>query len=753
MLSILILLSLVASTAVASDVDDTKNTEAAFADAVSYTCEVDDSTGKIVVEGTVNHDVMIKYADYTIRLYAIAPGQKADEVINNDSLAPLAQTSMTIKFTFSITAKTTLERYSKYAIIFCSESGREYVAGTPMYPSVSSDFDFLYGDKHGYKGVLCESASLSSGVGAGMVVVDVDLGSMLGDIADAVLYPIKDTYIPFCKSYVDELDRKIVSASVGGAKIYLRFLLGADDERLCFAVTDDGSMGGIPNVYDEYTLDYIASLSKFLMDRYNDGNVRLEGVIIGNKVDDTLVSNYIGDMTAGQYADAYVLYLTVVASAMRAVDTSFDVVIPISDRDEYSPKRTEGTSTSDFLNYVISQLEHSTSGRFECSVMLQSTTTPFGITNLGIASGIDMSAEYGEGTVHPDNVSHFINYIQKLSNTYVSAPSNVIFMWEPSSYLSGSALNAAYAYIFYRLYGETAISSFVIKADDTDQLDELSNVMRYIDTSRGNMVTEPLLKYFGKNSWQDVVGRAVIVTQIQTLLEAGELSGATPENYRSSFSYYDFSDYNVFHNTHIGENCNSIYSTHDSHGARALNMSIGALDIGQTAECTYDLDYTENFTYTPVISLSLRLDNGAADSGALYELILTLGKGNSRIICTALIEAGKDETVFFDVSGFSKKSSADYVKIGVRALTQKAEACNLWLYGLDGYSNEYSDEELAELIEQQRYDQKNTDGDNAGGGYRILIMVVSILFALLAVGAGLLMVFRREDGEKRHRKE
>ena len=166
------LLILILFAAVAPSVSAAGRADQLFGDAVSYTCVLDESTGKIVVEGTVNHDVMIKYSGYKIRLYAVAPGEQVQDVVNDLQRAPLAETSMTIRFTFSIAVRTSLERYSKYAIIFCSESGAEYVAGTPMYPAVSSDFEYLRGDRSGYKGVLCESAALSAEMGAGTVYKD-----------------------------------------------------------------------------------------------------------------------------------------------------------------------------------------------------------------------------------------------------------------------------------------------------------------------------------------------------------------------------------------------------------------------------------------------------------------------------------------------------------------------------------------------------------------------------------------------------
>lgn len=719
-----------------------------FAGAISYTCTLDESTGKIIVDGTVHHDVMMKYPSYKIRLYAIAPGEQLEDVINDSQRAPLAETKMTIKFTFSISVKSSLERYSKYAVIFCSEDGKQYVAGTPKYPAVSSDFEYLSGDRSAYKGVLCDSSALSFDVGAGLVVIDIDISRTRGDITDAILYPSNGEYITFSRAYVESLDKQINSASVNGAKIYLRFLLDSSDEKLCVALTDDSQKRGFPNIYDEYTLGYISSLSKFLMDRYADGIGKISGVIVGDRVDDIEHTNYVGDMSAERYAEAYVLYLSVIAGAMRMTDSTLDIVIPVSDRDEYTENKVDGTTTSDFLNYVISELEYGTSGRFKCSVMIQSDVVPFGITNENISGGVDLKAQFALGEIHADNVKRFADHIRGLAGTYVSAPSNVIFMWEPPVELSGSALNAAYAYIYYKLYSEADISSFVLNVRHIDQLMQLSEVMSYINTQHGSTVTSSLLKYFKKSSWEDIVDTKLVDVSGEMRFEISTLTGAAPQNYKSSFTYYTFADYDVFNNTHLGVNGKSIYSTPDSSGKRSLQLRTERLDAGYSADCTYVLDYAESFKNTPVIALTVGLDENAENASALYELRLTIGKSNARVVCRAVIENGNTQTLFFDISDFAANYSADYIRISVRALTQNTGESTLRIYDLCGYSEVYSNDELAERIEQQRAAVRNVTLESENVAYKTLITVVCIIVALVAVSGGLFMAFRKDDNKR-----
>ena len=109
--------------------------------------------------------------------------------------------------------------------------------------------------------------------------------------------------------------------------------------------------------------------------------------------------------------------------------------------------------------------------------------------------------------------------------------------------------------------------------------------------------------------------------------------------------------------------------------------------------------------------------------------------------------------LFFDVTDFAADNSADHIRISVRPLTQSTEKCTVRVYELCGYSNDYSNEELASLIEQHRAALRNTKADDDSGAYKTIISIICIVFALVAVGAGLFMAFRKEDNERREERE
>ena len=141
-------------------------------------------------------------------------------------------------------------------------------------------------------------------------------------------------------------------------------------------------------------------------------------------------------------------------------------------------------------------------------------------------------------------------------------------------------------------------------------------------------------------------------------------------------------------------------------------------------------------------------DESAENASALYELRLTIGKSNARVVCRAVIENGNTQTLFFDISDFAANYSADYIRISVRALTQNTGESTLRIYDLCGYSEVYSNDELAERIEQQRAAVRNVTLESENVAYKTLITVVCIIVALVAVSGGLFMAFRKDDNKR-----
>ncbi|MBE6576590.1 MAG: hypothetical protein E7653_00445 [Ruminococcaceae bacterium] len=721
-----------------------------FKNAAVFSCVYSEADKQIFIDGTVNHDVMLNHRDFTIKVYSFSADGTYEQFAQSANKVALASANMTIKFTFHFDAITTKQKYAKYALVFCSPDGEEYLVGDPLIPTVASEFEYTLGDRSAYKGILIDDPTEIDMSGAGRVIIDVDLDKAFADNSDSIIYPINDTSVYFGRTFVTDIDKKVIEAYASGASIYLRFLTRASNAKMSVAYNANDNRYTLPDLYNGQVLDMIYAASSFFAERYDGSHGLINGVVLGSKIDDVVDTNYISSISLDEYAQRYSFYLTVVANAMRTVNSKLDVVIPISDVNDYSEavSQTREWGADELLERIVANLDSSVSGSFACTVMLQSAYVPFGISNLNIKNGIDMS-KIDDSVINAHNIEGFTTYLSELSKRYSCVPTNVIYMWEQPSDLRGNALCCAYAYNFYKLYSSPVVSSFVISVDASsiDAYEGVAELVKHIDAKDNTEYSQRFAEYFGKKSWEQVLGGSVNVKSLYRLIEK-EMSTTRKDGFIGEFDYIDFSNSSVINYMHKGSNTEYIRYEYDGIEKRTMKVASSTLKVGDSFGCVGIYEYSEGYAYTPTMSLRLRVD-GDVDN-ALYEVLLIFGSGKNRIVSKGVVADNEITTLYFDADDYSAEYMADNVRISVRCLTDGSEECVLWLYELSGYSDKYDSEQLSSLIEEQRRKIRNPDDtDDDNWNRKMLITVVGVALAIIAVGAGLLMVFKNTDSKKK----
>ncbi len=718
-----------------------------YLNAVTFSCVYDVEAGKVVIDGNIQHDFMISHNDYTMKIYAVPPGQSVESIISSSEVEPHVEADITMKFTFSIKVGSIHERYSKYAIVLCSPDGSKHLAGQPLLPSISSSFEYDAADRTHYKGILTDNPVDIGYSGGGTVVVDIDIGKTVGDAADSILYPMGDSYIHIRKSYITHIDKQIMSASLSGSRVYVRLLLSAGYEDFAASYSTEENTYSIPNLYSEEVLEYVSTLSGFLAERYNGDKGEICGVILGTMLDNTLV-NMTGSWSAEEYAERYTLYLVVVGNALRAVRTDFDIVIPLSDRNDYSSNQYADYDirASVLLEKIIYMLDENVSGDFNCSVMIESDYSPLSFSSYG--EGNSLQHKDNQAYIACDNIGIFINYLQSLSNAYMSVPTNVIYMWSPECTLQSNALLCTYIYNYARLAENSTVSSFVANLNKT-QFDTLRRVIRNIDTENADSVNLPIAEYFGFDSWNDILSTEVNLPTTRTLFECGFFK-VKPDNIKSEFQYMDFTLSETYSLMSVGHNCTYIRSEYNSQGERMLSVISSVVSLGDSVQAVGAFEYPESYEYTEYMSICAQIKDEKASDAALYEITLTLGMGADEISASGVVQNNELCTLFFDIGSISNVPMADYIKISARPLTENSEGFSLCVEDLRGYSTIYEAQELESLIQAKQLQIRNQNIDDDGGfNYTLLMTIIGIVFALSAVAVGLLIVFKRdEDADK-----
>ena len=241
---------------------------------VDFSCRLDVEAHKIALNGSIRHDVFVTHSDYTVAVYAIAPGLDAEEIIRNPKTSPIAGAAIAIKFEFILDITSVTEQYSRYCVVLCSPDGKQMISSEPKYAEVSSDFSYDSGDRTAYKGVATSQVSSAANAGAGRVIIPVQLERLLGKTSNGYVYQMDTGNLYFDKGYIENLDVSVRTATASGAEVYLQYLR-----------TTNG-IKEIPHVYDPSVLSAVEGLTSFLCERYESLQTgRLTGIIVGENID------------------------------------------------------------------------------------------------------------------------------------------------------------------------------------------------------------------------------------------------------------------------------------------------------------------------------------------------------------------------------------------------------------------------------------------------------------------------------------
>lgn len=709
---------------------------------LSFSCYFDSDNYSINLSGTVKHDVLIKYRNYTIEIYAIPLGENVERIVFDPNISAIAETPIAVRFQFSKKIESIVEKYYSYCVALRSQDGERILATDSRYAEVVSSFEFDKSARSEYKGIESELISSASNTGAGRIVIPVFLNRLISEVSSGYVYQTHAENVYFEKNYIEELDAKLRTASSSGAQTYLRILV-------------DGLGGGIsiryvegaenvhyymPDVYDEKTLTRVEAAISFLIKRYEDLQSGIvNGMIVGSRIDDKSF-NYIETENDTVYTDMYALYTMLVANSSRKIRSDIDIVIPFSDVNIF-----DGNTSDSTIEMLIQKFDHSLSSGLNFSAMIEGSISPLELMDKKL-SVVDNSEK-----LYAKNLKLFDEYLNKLAATYKSAPRGFSFAWRVPNELRANELSATYTYSYFKLAECENLSSFIISFTDREEHGEYSafntvkNIFEYIDTSKGDSVVSNVLEMFDADSWQEILdGKAPESPMIRKNLTVPVLK-FLPSGFKGQFTYFDFSTSVSLNNWYKGLSCGSLRLDHGSNGT-ALRADMTASAFGEYSEFLCLYDYPENFKFTPYLSFRCKIDNDAAKD-ALFEIMISGGQGSERLTASQTVSSGEESLIVMDISEYTN-GLTDSWKISVRSLDGKAEEFSISIYDIVGYSMEYDSKTLASNIEEERLRIRNqSQVSEDGSGVSTLSIIIIIAILVISLGIGIFACIRSSENE------
>ncbi len=725
-----------------SSMDGTFDNEDKVEDILSFSCIYDGEKNKINITGTMKHDAFATHRDSTLAIYLIPPGMSEYDVINDPTSTPITETGISVNFGFTFNVDKLSQRFSKYAVFLRSPNGEMLLGTDAQYAEVKTTFTHS-SSKMYFKGIAGGASSLAAKIDAGTVIVPVYLDSLITDKSNGYIYNGIDGQMFFDKAYVDELDSKINSATISGAMVYFQFLYRGSAEDAA-----QGIQYIMPNLYYDNELAKLYSITDFIVKRYNGENAgMLHGIIIGKDLDCYGAFNYAGSIDFNSYSEMCGFYISAVANAARGINSELDIVLPFSGYgfgSEEVEERIGAYSPKQLIDRLLQYFDESFTSGFSCSFLIESFQTPFGITSENLNGGINLDFEGEAGYLYIGKHQAISEYFHSRAN-YKSVPKSIMMQWTPADDLSGKALEAAYAYSYYCLLNDPYVSSFIIAQTESNHTDEILYMMKHIDTANTFEATKHLLEYFGVSAWQDIVGIAAISNENVKLVYTVQPKNTLPYGYKGSFAYFDFSETLLADRWYRGIGCNSIKLDYAHSEKKALKAAMAGR-LSNVNELIYDYEYHENMAYTPYLKFDFEIEDqvGAKNNeSSLYEVNIICENPSVRFEASSFVKSNQKTELVLDMSEYTSFGNVESIRISIRTLDGEEREFTLWLYGISGYSMDYTSEELEGLILKDR-DMMNTgDNDSEMLPWKRIFLIVFISVIASAVGVGTLIAVRR----------
>lgn len=710
-------------------VADIRSTES-----ISFSCSFDPSAFSINLSGTVTHDVLIQYRDHTLEIYEIPLGKSVESVVFDYGTTAIAETPIAIKFQFSKKIKSAIEKYYSYCVVLKDSDGNRILATDPKYAEVAASFTYDPSQRPAYKGVESELLSSTVNAGAGRVIIPISLNKLISESSSGYIYQANDENVYFEKSYMESLDSKVRTVTAENAEVYFRIF--AEDNGSGISVVKNNEAVFMPNVYDEKTLTRIEAAISFLTDRYEDNQSgRLSGIIIGKKIDE-LIDKTTSKPDYNRYLDMYVLYTIVIANSARQVRSDIDVVIPFSNKNILSD-----TSMS-VIELLISRFDHCLGSGLNCSVMLESDTSPIAVDSNNKASVV-----VDENQINVSKLALFDQYLNGLSKKFVSAPKSFSFCWNVSDDTKANTLMASYAYSYLKSIECQNLSSFIVSfteresGGDYSGFFDIKHIFDHIDTEESERFLDDILEMFSESSWNEVLERKYLKIPLSRTVISAPVLESLPDGWKGSFAYFDFSKSVALNNWFKGENCKDLRLEYGNDAA-FLRADMMPSIYGGYSELLCLYDYYETFKYTPYLAFKLRVDAGISVN-TLFEITISWSEGDQWLCSSKTVTTGKEFFMILDISEYTRNIT-DSLKISVRSLEGATNDFSLLIYDVIGYSMEYDSQSLTDKIEEERLLLRNQSFVTENSEDRsTMTVIITVAILIIALGIGVFVCIRQ----------
>ena len=298
---------------------------------------------------------------------------------------------------------------------------------------------------------------------------------------------------------------------------------------------------------------------------------------------------------------------------------------------------------------------------------------------------------------------------------------------------------------YYSALFDDRIDAYIARAVQNGG--ELVHAVRYIDTVKSYQLTNKVAELLGVNDISELFDNWDKSKISSRRITEREADTREPNGIRGRFPYYKFSGVASIGSLQSGYYAGALRIARDD--GNMLSVQLDSSLYGNSTNAAWmgisdRFDYEEDLKLTPILALTLKLDEIQPASLETIPLKLVLFGENERFESTVDIIPGEWTTVYIDTSGFISAGETEGLQILVG--DGKVNAAVMSVRSLEGLSREYNDESLESVVESARLKKSSPDTVTdyskfmwVGGG------VIVVVATVLAVA---LLSRRREDTDE-----
>lgn len=656
-------------------------------------------TKTVIIEGNIGHTTVSKYGGAQLELHRLNVDSDSDFALRSAS-APIATAPISMQFHFDVKVGSVSEIYSQYVVVVCDAEGEKHLLTTPCIPSDIAIVQQELKGNSSFKGIGSNVVIDVIDANPSLVVCDIRLDKLESKGANGYYALVNDKGYYFDREYVNTLDEQIKAYSDTNCNVYIRI-----------------SLGELAQESQNDLWDKAYAFVRYITNRYNGTD---HGSFDGIIVEGTPADEFSPDSrrSVNEYVRFYSIYINVIDQAARLSSPDVKIFLPISD------SSNAGYRSESLLLSMSSVMDKIYSSVPSLSIALCGNNGAHG-------------DEYG-----PDNIKSFELMLGCVAEKSELINGRYTYLWSVPDSLSGSALTAAYAYNYIRLFFESSAESFVVLFDEGNDLLDLKHIIKYIDTPRFDEVSSAALQMIGADSWSDIAP-----SFDKSKLEKIKLFERDPidlaaVNVKGSYDLWKFAEENGVGGWYAINGANSVSLNVSTQFGRCLVAKMYPHDEieGECSGIIYSYEEPKDATFVDYITYTFGI---SCESTAIesFEVKLIVGSSKEIIETTKIVKSGALGDLTVDIESLEEIS---YIQINVKPISNQTSAYSLFLNKVAEQSKKYSSEELAELERKEDSAGEENDGNGLFSDSPITVTVIILMCAALVVVAVITLVIHKK---------